>query len=170
MHGKTRLGGEKMAVIANWITLLQSTGNSVLSDTLFVMLRCLVSKPFNTKLSIRYWDWRLLEQTVVFWHSVKLSGADLVWHLLCFIWLYCSLHIILLQMMYDLLCLDDRSRILSTQNVSLNMVQFVLSQHTTCLMSTLPAVSSRRAQDWGNNVRLRSWVSSSSIVVSEEAK
>ena len=54
MQGKTRLGKGKMAVIVNQITLLQSTGNSVSNDTLFVMLRCLVSKPFNTKLSIRH--------------------------------------------------------------------------------------------------------------------
>ena len=54
MQGKSRLGKVKMAVIVNQITLLQSTGNSVSNDTLFVMLRCLISKPFNTKLSIRY--------------------------------------------------------------------------------------------------------------------
>ena len=44
----------KVTDIANQITLLQSTGNSVSNETLFVMLRCLVSKPFNTELSMQY--------------------------------------------------------------------------------------------------------------------
>ena len=134
--------------------------------TLFVMLRCLVSKPFNTKLSIRFWDWRLPEQTVVFWHTVKLSGEGRECRLLCCIWLYCNLHIILLQMICDLWCLDGRSRILSTQSFSLDTVHLVLPQHTACLMSTLLAVSSRHAQDWGNKSGLSGWVSSPSIVVS----
>ena len=55
------------------------------------------------------------------------------------------------------------TRILSTQNFSLNTVQLVLPQHTTCLMSTLPAALSRCAQDWGNNSGLSGWVSSPSI-------
>ena len=74
----------------------------------------------------------------------------------------------LLQMIYVLLCLDDRSRILLTQNCSLNTVQLVLPQHTTCLRSTLLAALSRGMQDWGNNSRLSGWVSSPSIVVSGE--
>ena len=72
IHGKTHLRRARNGVIVNWFTLLQSTGHSVSNDTWFVMLWCLVSKPFNTKLSIRWWDWRLLEQTVVFWHTLKL--------------------------------------------------------------------------------------------------
>ena len=72
IDGKTHLRRKRNGVIVNWFTSLQSTCNSVSNDTLFVMLRCLVSKPFNTKRSILYWDWRLLQQTVVFWHTVKL--------------------------------------------------------------------------------------------------
>ena len=54
IHGKTRLRREINGVIVNQFTLLQSAGNSVSNDISFVMLRCLVSKPFNTKLSIGY--------------------------------------------------------------------------------------------------------------------
>ena len=43
--------GRKNAVIVNQITLLQSTRNSVSNDTLFVMLRCLVSKPLTQNFS-----------------------------------------------------------------------------------------------------------------------
>ena len=117
VHGKIRLRRERNGIIVNWFTLLQSEGNSVSNDTWFAMLRFLISMPFNTKLSIRYWNWRLLEQ-------------------------------ILLHMIYDLLCLDSLSRILTTQNFSLSTVHLVLPQYTTfCtwLMSTLLAASSRRA-------------------------
>ena len=55
--------------------------------------------------------------------------------------------VILFQMIYDLLCLDCWSQIPLTQNFSLNTVQLVLPQHTTCPMSTLLAASSRCAQD-----------------------
>ena len=65
-------GGKEIAFITYWIILLQSTGNSVSKDNWFVMFRCLVSEPFNTKLSMRWWGWRLLEQTMVFWHKVKI--------------------------------------------------------------------------------------------------
>ena len=86
------------------------------------------------------------------------------------IWVYGNLCVILLQMTYDLLCLDSRSPIISTQNLSLNTVQLVLSQPTICLMSTLRAASSRRAQDWGNISGPSGWVSCPSFVVSGEIK
>ena len=112
IHGNTRLRRARNGVIVNWFTLLQPTCSCVSNDTWFVILRCLVSKPFNTKLSIRWWDWRLLEQTVVFWHTVKLVWRRQEWRLLYFVWLYCNLHVILLQMIYDLFCVDCWSRIL----------------------------------------------------------
>ena len=69
-------------------------------------------------------------------------------------------------MIYDLLCLDNLSRIISIQNFSLNTVQLVLPQHTTCLVSTLLAALSRRAQDWGNKFRAQ-WLSFKSLYTSE---
>ena len=51
VHGKTRLRRERNVVIVNWIILLQSICNSVSYDTRFVMLRRLISMPFNTILS-----------------------------------------------------------------------------------------------------------------------
>ena len=65
--------GKKLRLLhVYWTILLQSTGNSVSKDNWFVMFRCLVSEPFNTKLSMRCWGWRLLEQTMVFWHKIKI--------------------------------------------------------------------------------------------------
>ena len=122
-RGKLVWGAKENAFIVNQITLLQSTGNSVSNGKWFVMLRCMVSEPFNTKLSMRYWGWRLLELTVVFWHKVKIVFRRTGMALIVFCMLYCNLHIILLQTVYDLLCLDTQSQILSTQNFSLNTVQ-----------------------------------------------
>ena len=68
-HGinyKTRMRREINGIIVNQTTLMQSICNSVSNGTIFVMLKCLVSKPYNTKFSIWYCSWRLLEQSVVF--------------------------------------------------------------------------------------------------------
>ena len=61
----------KMVVIVNQITLLQFAGNSVSNDTRFVMVRYIVSKPFNKKC--------LLEQTVVSLSTLGIHGKSRPW-------------------------------------------------------------------------------------------